>query len=256
MALSDRSGPPFSMHITDLPRRVYSTPTGDLTDPALAIHVLTDLVPETSNSGPHLAILDLRGKLLSPASLRQLIVPLGQGIRGGTYGDLKLVVIASDPAIFEQIGLLAREHLLPIYLATSRDPADVEEATPVGDLTAAELETLNQLRQLGGMATVSRLAEMMNLEATATTNRVVNVEKKGYVHRIRRGRQQGDLFVDPRTRRQAMVGMDIDPGAPGLRDALLEEGIRSNPYERPRATLKGAAAKRAQEIIRRGSEDA
>jgi MarR family len=241
------------MAITDLPRRVYWTPTGDLSDPDLAMHVLSDLVPETGNPGPHLAILDLRGKLLSPASLRELIVPLGQGIRGGAYGDLKLVVAASDPAILEQIGLLAREHSLPIYLSSSQEPHDVEEATPVGDLTPAELETLNQLRQLGGMATVSRLAEMMNLEATATTNRVVNVEKKGYVHRIRRGRQQGDLFVDPRTRRQAVAGAEIDPGIPGMREALLDEGIRSNPYEPPKALLRGDAAKRAQEIIRRGS---
>ncbi len=250
---SSRTSATLSMAITDLPRRVYSTPTGDLSNPAQAIHVLKELVPETGQPGPHLAILDLSGKMLSPASLRELIVPLGQQIRGGTYGELKLVVVASDPAVLEQIGLLAREHSLPLFLATSRDPAEVEEATPVGDLTPAEFETLDQLHGLGGVATVSGLAEAMDLEPSATNNRLVNVERKGYLHRIKRGRQQGDLFVDPRTRRQALIGAEKEPNGPRMREALLDEGIRSNPYDRSRLTLDGAAAKRAQEIIRRGS---
>jgi hypothetical protein len=234
------------MAITDLPRRIYSTDTGDLTDPANAAHVLSTLAPETGSAGPHLAILDLSGKLLSPASLRELIVPLGQGVRGGVYGDMKLVIVASDPAVLEQAALLAREHRLPIFLASSREPADVEEALPAGDLTQSERETLNYLQQLGGMATVSRLAEAMSLEANAATNRLVNVERKGYIHRIKRGRQVGDLFVDPRTRRQALVAGDLERE----QSQAVTSPKAPSPFDRSPLNLQGEAARRAQEIIR------
>ncbi|HEY2053442.1 MAG TPA: MarR family transcriptional regulator [Solirubrobacterales bacterium] len=164
---------------------------------------------------------------------------------------MKLVVVASDPALLEQAGLLAREHQVPVFLASSSEPVEVEEASPAGDLTQAEAETLNQLRQLGGVATVSRLADVMHLEPSATTNRLVNVERKGYVHRVKRGRKEGDLFIDPRTRRQSLAGSGLDPDQPRMREALLDEGIHSNPYDRSRIRLEGDAAKRAQEIIRR-----
>lgn len=239
---------PEDMDFNDLPRRVYSTPTGDLSDPDHAVHLLKKFVPETGAVPPQVAVLEVRGKLFSPASLRELVVRLGQGIRGGAYGDLKLVLVTSDPAIREIAGLLAQAHSFPLYVASSRDPSDVERAIPVGDLTAAETETLEQLRALGGMATVARVAEAMALEASAATNRLVNVERKGYLHRIKRGRRQGDLFVDPRTRRQAISSPF--QAAPKMREALLDAGIRTNPYDRSRLKLDGEAARRAQEIIR------
>lgn len=243
------------MQIKDLPRRFYSTPTGDLSDPEQAMHLLSYFTPETGGAvSPHVAVLELRGKLFSPASLRELIVRLGQQVRSGLYGDLKLILVASDPATREIVELLARAHSLPIYVADSFDPSEVEDAIPVGDLTKAEMETLAQLSALGGMATVTRVAEVMDLEPTAATNRLVNVEKKGYLHRIRRGGRQGDLFVDPRTRRQAIGGIGSEERAPGIREALLDSGIRTNPYETSHLKLEGEAARRAQEILRRGDE--
>jgi hypothetical protein len=237
------------MDLQDLPRRFYSTPTGDLSNPADAMHLLRDFVPETGGVPPHVAVLELRGKLFSPASLRDLIVRLGQQVRGGTFGDLKLVLVASDPATREIVGLLAQAHSLPIYLASSYDPSVVEEALPVGDLTPAEVQTIEQLRLLGGLATAARVAELMDLEPSAATNRLVNVERKGYLHRIKRTRPQGDLFVDPRTRRQAISGGGSED-LPKMREALLDAGIRANPYEGSRLKLEGEAARRAQQIIR------
>ncbi len=240
------------MQIKDLPRRVYSTPTGDLSEPAQAMHLLEGLVPETGAVSPHVAVLELRGKLFTPASLRELIVRLGQQVRGGLYGDMKLVVVTSDPAVREIVELLANAHSLPIYLADSIDPSAVEDAAPAGDLTKADTETLAELNSLGGMATVTRIAEAMHLEPTAATNRLVNVEKKGYLHRIKRGGRQGDLFVDPRTRRQAVAGVGPEGEGPRMREALLDSGIQTDPYEAKPLKLEGAAARRAQEIIRRG----
>jgi len=203
------------MAITDLPRRILWAPTGDLSDPDQIVHVVEELKPGTGGD-PHLAILDLSGKLLSPASLQRLIVPLGQQVRGGLFGQMKVVIVSSDPAVLEQTSLLARKHQLPLFLATSRDPAAVEQAIPAGDLTPAEAETLNCIRSLGGVTTVSKLAEAMHLETNAATNRLVNVDRKGYVYRIKRKRQLGDLFVDPRTRRQALVANDFDRDAESL----------------------------------------
>lgn len=240
------------MDLKDLPRRVYSTPTGDLSDPEQAMHLMSQFVAETGPPEAHVAVLELRGKLFSPASLRDLIVRLGQRVRGGVYGDLKLVLVADDPATREIVGLLAREHSLPVYLASSFDPESVEEADPVGSLTAAELETLEQLRALGGVASVVRMAELLELEPNAATNRLVNVERKGYLHRIKRGRRQGDLFVDPRTQRAALSG---DEDRPLMREALLKGGIQTDPYDRSPLKLQDEAARLAQEIIRRGEDE-
>lgn len=237
------------MAITDLPRRIYWTFTGDLSDPAQAVHVLEGMQPETGTPGPHLAILDLSGKLLSPASLRELIVSVGRRIKGGVYGDMKLVIVSSDQAVIEQASLLAREHQLPIFLARSREPAAIEEALPAGDLTEADRETLGYLRRLGGLATVSRFAEEMELEPSAATNRLVNVDRKGYLYRLKRGRKLGDLWIDPRTRRQALVAGDLEGEVP----ATTPAGHAIGPGQRSRVELDGEAARRAQEIIRRRS---
>jgi len=233
------------MAITDLPRRIFSAATGDLTDPEQVIHVVEDLKPGTGE-GPHLAILDLSGKLFSPASLRQLIVPFGQQILGGVFGQMKVVIVSADPAVLEQVALLAREHQLPFFLAVSRDPAAVEQAMPAGDLTPSEAETLNYIRELGGMTTVARLAEAMNLESNAATNRLVNVDRKGYLYRIKRNRQLGDLFVDPRTRRQALVAGDLEREPAVVAKTPGSEGES----DLGQLTLEGAAAERAQEIIK------
>jgi hypothetical protein len=234
------------MAITDLPRRIFSAATGDLTNPEQVVHVLEDLRPGTGE-GPNLAILDLSGKLFSPASLRHLVVPLGQQVLGGVFGQMKVVIVSSDPAVLEQVALLAREHKLPLFLAASRDPSAIEQAIPAGNLTPSEVETLNYIRDLGGITTVARLAEAMNLESNAATNRLVNVDRKGYLYRIKRNRQIGDLFVDPRTRRQAVIAVDLER-EPGVIAKTPGSEVESDSGQ---LTLEGSAAELAQEIIRR-----
>jgi hypothetical protein len=196
------------------------------------------------------AVLDLSGKQFTPASLRALIGALGQGLRGGVYGDLKLVLVVTDDAVREFIALMAREYGWPIYVATSTDPRDVEEAEPVGGLTEAELETLREVQALGGWATVANLAALLDLEASAANNRLVNIERKGYLYRFKRPRRAGDLFIDPRTRQEAFVPPAAGADAPQTREALLSSGIRTNPYAQRRVELDSDAAERAKQILR------
>lgn len=236
------------MPLTDVPRWVYRNPTGNLSSLEHALH-LQDELPGTASPTLALAILDLRGKQFTPSSLRGLIGSLGQRARGGAYGQLKLVLAVSDEATREFIALLSREHQWPIYLARSTDPADIEDAEPLGDLTSSELETFHQVRYLGGMATVAKLAEALELEPTAATNRLVNVERKGYLYRFKRSGRSGDVFVDPTTRREAFL-LPERSGSPGPRDALLAGGIRANPYSRRPIALDEEAAERAREILR------
>jgi hypothetical protein len=224
-------------------RRVLRSDTGDLSDPAYAVQELDRRLPPTAWQTPFTAILDLRGKLLSPASLRRTIVTLGQRLRGGVYGDIKVVVVTTDPDIAELVDLIAREAGFSIFIA---DSPEIELARPAGDLTPAERETLNTLHQFGGRTTVSAFAGHIGIETTAANNRLVNLDRKGYLYRIKRGRRDGDLFVDPRTPPDVVFS-----DAPFAREALLSAGIRSNPYDTAPATLEGDAAERAAEILRR-----
>jgi len=235
--------------LKDMPRRVYRTPTGNLSAPHHALHAQDEL-PETASAGASLAILDLSGKQFSPASLRELVTLLGQRARGGVYGDIKVILVVTDDATREFIGFLSREYGWPMYVAQSTDPRDIEEAQPVGDLTPAEQETLEQVRSLGGRATVANLAAVLDLEASAATNRLVNIERKGYLYRLKRPRKRGDLFVDPRIRREALIASQETEDVPEIREALLEEGIRTNPYSRRRIELDAQAATRVREILR------
>jgi DNA-binding MarR family transcriptional regulator len=232
-------------------RRVVRFLTGDFTDPGLAASAMDRELPPTAFAAPNTAVLDLRGKLLSPSALHEIVVTLGQRLRGGAYGQLRVVVVSSDAATRELIALLADKHELPIFVASSTDSGAVESAVPVGNLTTAEEETLAELRGAGWSSTVSALATHMGIEPTAANNRLVNLEKKGYIYRVRRGRRQGDLFVDPRSPMDApSVGHHKDDVAP-LHSVLRAHGINAKPYDRPSAPLEGEAAERAAEILRR-----
>jgi hypothetical protein len=164
-----------------------------------------------------------------------------------------VIVAAPDAAVAEMIGLIADEYGLPLFIATSSRPQDVANATPAGDLTQAERDTLEELRTVGGSATVAALAGVIGLAPAAVNNRLSGLEKKGYIHRLPRGRRYGDVFVDPRAPAgdEGLVANALYPDVPPPRTALLKSGIRTDPYRRPRIDLEGEAADRAAEIIRR-----
>lgn len=242
--------PPAARHVT-VDRRVLriGNPTGDLTDPLDVSRLRDEKLPPTAFAEPTVAVLDLNGKLFSPSSLRELIVPLGQRIRGGVYGNLRIVVVTADYATREFLDLLARHHEIPLYVAPSTEVSDVSRAEPLGCLTSGSAETLRELVGAGWNVTASSFAKLVGIEPTAATNRLVNLEREGYLYRIRRHRNEGDLFVDPRAPRTVALGVDRDV-APRTA-ALAAAGIHSNPYDTSTVTLQGDAAARAAEILRR-----
>ena len=149
------------------------------------------------SDGPQVLVLDLAGIAFTPSTLQELILPLAQRIRGGEYGLVRLVISTTDPGVSDFIRYMAQAHQLPLYL--SHSPFDLREGTPVGALTRTERSTLNTINVLGGQVTASSLAATEGISPSAAANRLVNLDREGYLVRWPRGRREGDLYVEPRS---------------------------------------------------------
>ena len=149
------------------------------------------------SDGPQVLVLDLAGITFTPSALQELILPLAQRIRGGEHGTVQLVISTTDPGVSDFIRYMAQVHQLPLYLCPS--PFDLRESTPVGALTRTETNTLNTINVLGGQVTASRPAAMEDIRPSAAANRLVNLDREGYLVRQPRGRREGDLYVEPRS---------------------------------------------------------
>ncbi len=148
--------------------------------------------------GPQFLVLDLGGSAYTPSALQELILPLAQRIRGGEHGTVRLVISTSDPGVGDFIRYMAQAHQLPLYL--SQSPSNLLwEGTPVGDLTNTERSTLDTIVELGGYVTASRLAAIESMKPSAATNRLVNLDREGYLVRQARGRREGDIYIEPRS---------------------------------------------------------
>ena len=146
---------------------------------------------------PQILVLDLAGFTFTPVVLQELILPLAQRIRGGEHGTVRLVISTTDPAVSDFIRYMAQTHRLPLYL--SHSPFDLWEGTPVGALTETERSTLDTIKVLGGQVTASELAAAEGIRPSAATNRLVNLDREGYLVRHQRGRREGDLYIEPRS---------------------------------------------------------
>jgi hypothetical protein len=226
---------------------------GVLDDPAHAAALRDEQLPPTAAAGRRMVVLHLGGVQPTPAALREIVVTLGQRVRGGLYGETKVVIATGDPATQEMIGLLGQEYDLPLYVASSSDPRDVEVARPVGDLTQSQRETLDQLRGVGGGATAAGLATVAGVSANTVSNRLLNLERRGYIYRLERNRRLGDVFADPRTAEHMTLFTSLRelPSAAPERDALLRGGIRGNPYDRSPVRPEGETADWAADVVRR-----
>ena len=149
-----------------------------------------------SDSPPYL-VLDLAGSAFTPSALQELILPLAQRIRGGEYGTVRLFISTPDPAVADFIRYMAQAHQLPIYISSS--PFELHESTPAGDLTSTERSTLDTIVVLGGEVTASKLAAEEGIKPSAATNRLVNLDRVGYLVRQPRGRREGDVYIEPRS---------------------------------------------------------
>ena len=146
---------------------------------------------------PQVLVLDLAGVAFTPSSLQELVLPLAQRIRGGEHGTVRLVICTTDPGVGDFIRYMAQAHQLPLYLSSS--PFDLREGIPVGDLTKTERSTLDTIITLGGQVTASRLAATEGIKPSAAANRLVNLDREGYLVRQSRGRREGDVYIEPRS---------------------------------------------------------
>ena len=149
------------------------------------------------SDSPQVLVLDLGGSAFTPSALQELILPLAQRIRGGEYGTVRLIISTSDPGVGDSIRYMAQALQLPLYLSPS--PFNLWEGNPVGDLTETERGTLDTIVAMGGRVTASRLAATESIKPSAATNRLVNLDREGYLVRQPRGRREGDLYIEPRS---------------------------------------------------------
>jgi hypothetical protein len=180
------------------PNVVYIGTGGIVFDRTRAAEIARERFPTEPASEPTVTIVDLSGSLPTPAVIKELILPLGQQIRGGQLGDMRLVISTPDDAAADFIGYLAHDYNLAMYIAPSAER--LSEARPVGDLTLTDLKTLERVL-MGGTSgvTAADFARQASLEANAANNRLANLAKEGYLFRIGRPRSEGDLYVDPRS---------------------------------------------------------
>jgi hypothetical protein len=157
--------------------------------------------PPTVVSGRRVVEINLEGGLFSPGALEELVLPLAQGIRNGTYGPLVLVVVSSDQAAVDFLESLANRHDVTFYIKPSTD-TPLTQAQPVGALTASDTETLKLIQDFGP-TTSSNFAEAGGLEVNAAVNRLSKLARKGFVYRVARPRREGDVFLDPRAGAEA-----------------------------------------------------
>jgi DNA-binding MarR family transcriptional regulator len=206
-----------------LPRLFVRGPdtTGTLDDVEAIRRFRDSLVSPSGVTQPTALVVNLEGRFPTPSVLVELILPLAQAVRAGTYGPVALVVCSQDDAVWTVLRALAQAQSLPIFLA--RSPSELYDAEPAGALTPTEKETLEVLRRLGGRTTVSTFAAATSLEPNAATNRLVNVVNKGFVQRVERPRRQGQLFVDPRA-----ATSEEDPADPTSGDFEVPEPVRSD----------------------------
>jgi hypothetical protein len=186
---------PAPAHAPETEVRVITLGTGEYiwNDRSGASFLRDRYFPPTAVDRPTIAVLEI-GAEPTMGTLKEFLVPLAQRIRGGAYGQLFLLVRTQDDDIAEFVRYLSREYDLAMFISPS---GPEEGATPAGDLSSTEEATIAALRSLGGASTPPQLAQAIGIESTAAGNRLVNLERKGYVYRIGRARRQGDLFIDP-----------------------------------------------------------
>jgi hypothetical protein len=148
-----------------------------------------------SGHGPAVALLDLSDARFEASILMDLLGSLAREIRSGAFGDVTLVVASDDSGVRRMAEMVATTMDLPMYVVAAL--SGVPQAEPVGRLTLTERESIRTLSRLHGPVNVSTFASATNLELTAAGNRLNNLAKRGYVHRLARSRREGDQYTSP-----------------------------------------------------------
>jgi len=181
-------------------RIIRAATGGRVVDRAHASVKANLLIPPAPVGSPETFVLDLGEDEFEILALQNLLLPLAERVRSGFYGAAKLVVSARDVGVALFVDYLAVKHAMAIFLSTGTTADALRDARPAGNLTATELVTLEAMLSSGGPGiTASALAERFGIELTAAGNRLVNLEKRGFVYRVRQAGRDGDRFIDPRS---------------------------------------------------------
>ena len=154
-------------------------------------------MPPDRRHGPMLGVVHMGAVRPTPGVLRNMVVTVGEDIKAGRYGDFTLFLCSEDKDTRSVIGDIAASKNVAMFVCSSSD--DLEDAEPVGVLTAKDHETLRIVSESGGTLTALGFADRVGIEKTAAGNRLVSLNKKGYLQRVERPHPAGDLFVDPRS---------------------------------------------------------
>lgn len=175
-------------------------PVAALSNRDAAADFRDSVFPATAWSNPAMRVINLGGITnLTLGAITELLAPVIRGLASRSYGNLAIGVITSDEPVVIWLGSMAAEFRAPVFLAATVDDAP-RALRPAGALTQVDSSTLDHLISEGGATTASELARTSGLEAAAASNRLANLERKGYVWRLPRSRREGDLYVDPGTR--------------------------------------------------------
>ena len=166
---------------------------------------------------PQVLVLDLAGITFTPSTLQELLLPLTQRIRGGEHGTVRLVISTTDPGVRDFVRYIAHVHHLPLYVSPS--PFELCDGIAVGNLTQTETRTLDTIVALGGHVTASGLATMESIGPSAATNRLVKLDRDGYLVRQPRARREGDLYIEPRSATSTPMVFHEPYAATGYRTA-------------------------------------
>ncbi len=167
--------------------------------------VIERIMPRDRKHGPMIGILDLSKLRPTPVVLRDVIVSIGEDVRAGRYGNFTFVVSSDDDATRSIVADLASAKDVGMFVSPS--PNQLELAEPVGDLTTKDRETLGLVLKAGGTVTAAQLAENLGIEQTTAGNRLIALNKKGYLQRLERPHPVGDQFLDARSVRPASFSL-------------------------------------------------
>ena len=166
-------------------------------DDPYADQLIHRFMPPDRRHGPMLGVLHMGAVRPTPGVLRNMVVTVGEDVKAGRYGDFTLFICSEDEDTRSVIGDIAASKNVAMFVSSSSN--DLEHAEPVGVLTAKDHETLRLVSEAGGTVTALGFADRVGIEKTAAGNRLVSLNKKGYLQRVGRPHPAGDLFVDPRS---------------------------------------------------------
>lgn len=186
-----------NLEIHALPELERRSPTaGPLTDVSAISSFIAGLVKPSGVGVPTALVLNLEGRFPSANAIYELIVPLGRAIQAKAHGEVALVIATPDPVLRAVVSAIAESNGLCMFVTPSADSVDLAE--PVGSLSPSDIQTLSVLRQLGGRATVSAVAQAAALDHKAAGNRLDSLDQRQLVLRVDRPRRQGNVYLDPR----------------------------------------------------------